>query len=150
MAAVCQGTKSKNDMIVEAVEQYKDMYVRAKTNFAKVISVMIGVNFIKCRSRLTHVRAFGSTLKGIIDRMRAAIIDEAVHRVALVDITTMAALLPLTEGVGVEEEGARRREILEVPQYLDDRTPQTGQVELPPAKVQDQGAIATTVRLPVR
>ncbi|KAH9979024.1 DNA topoisomerase [Lactifluus volemus] len=38
MAAVCQGTKSKNDMIVEAVEQYKDMYVRAKTNFAKVIS----------------------------------------------------------------------------------------------------------------
>ncbi|KAI0256361.1 DNA topoisomerase [Lactifluus subvellereus] len=38
MAAVCQGTKSKNDMIVEAVEQYKDMYVRAKSNFAKVIS----------------------------------------------------------------------------------------------------------------
>jgi DNA topoisomerase-3 len=47
MVAVCQGTKSKNDMIVEAVEQYKDMYVKAKMNFAKVISVIIGVNFIK-------------------------------------------------------------------------------------------------------
>ena len=39
MVAVCQGTKSKNDMIIEAVEQYKDMYVRARANFAKVISV---------------------------------------------------------------------------------------------------------------
>ncbi|KAI0295814.1 DNA topoisomerase [Multifurca ochricompacta] len=38
MVAVCQGTKTKNDMIVEAVEQYKDMYIKAKTNFAKVIS----------------------------------------------------------------------------------------------------------------
>lgn len=36
MIAVCQGTKSKNDMIVEAVEQYKDMFVRARANFAKV------------------------------------------------------------------------------------------------------------------
>jgi DNA topoisomerase-3 len=43
MVAVCQGTKSKNDMIVEAVEQYKDMYIRARTNFAKVISVMMNV-----------------------------------------------------------------------------------------------------------
>ncbi|KAH8979214.1 prokaryotic type I DNA topoisomerase [Lactarius akahatsu] len=39
MIAVCQGTKSKNDMIVEAVEQYKDMFVRARANFAKVTSV---------------------------------------------------------------------------------------------------------------
>ncbi|KAH8980237.1 DNA topoisomerase [Lactarius akahatsu] len=38
MIAVCQGTKSKNDMIVEAVEQYKDMFVRARANFAKVTS----------------------------------------------------------------------------------------------------------------
>ncbi|KAI9507464.1 DNA topoisomerase [Russula earlei] len=41
MVAVCQGTKSKNDMIIETVEQYKDMYVKAKANFARVISVMI-------------------------------------------------------------------------------------------------------------
>lgn len=47
MIAVCQGTKSKNDMIVEAVEQYKDMFVRARANFAKVISVMMNINSIK-------------------------------------------------------------------------------------------------------
>jgi DNA topoisomerase-3 len=41
MVAVCQGTKSKNDMIVEAVEQYKDMFVRAKANFEKVTSVLL-------------------------------------------------------------------------------------------------------------
>ncbi|KAI0302708.1 DNA topoisomerase [Russula brevipes] len=38
MIAVCRGTKSKNDMIVEAIEQYKDMYLKTKANFAKVIS----------------------------------------------------------------------------------------------------------------
>ena len=41
MVAVCQGTKSKNDMIVEAVEQYKDMFVRTRNNFAKVTSVIL-------------------------------------------------------------------------------------------------------------
>ena len=41
MIAVCQGAKSKNDMIVEAVEQYKDMFVRARANFDKVTSVLI-------------------------------------------------------------------------------------------------------------
>jgi DNA topoisomerase III len=44
MVAVCQGTKSKNDMIVEAVEQYKDMFLKARTNFDKVVTVMINVN----------------------------------------------------------------------------------------------------------
>jgi hypothetical protein len=44
MVAVCQGTKSKNDMIVEAVDQYKDMFLRARTNFDKVVTVMINVN----------------------------------------------------------------------------------------------------------
>lgn len=43
MVAVCQGNKSKNDMIIEAVEQYKDMYVRARANFTKVISVMMDI-----------------------------------------------------------------------------------------------------------
>jgi hypothetical protein len=30
-------------MIIEAVEQYKDMYVRARANFTKVISVMMDI-----------------------------------------------------------------------------------------------------------
>lgn len=46
MVAVCQGTKSKNDMIIEAVEQYKDMFVRARANFTKVISVMMDVSIV--------------------------------------------------------------------------------------------------------
>jgi DNA topoisomerase-3 len=47
MVAVCQGTKSKNDMIVEAVDQYKDMFIRARDNFDKVITVMINVNCVE-------------------------------------------------------------------------------------------------------
>jgi DNA topoisomerase-3 len=46
MIAVCRGTKSKNDMIVEAIEQYKDIYLKTKTNFAKVISVMMDISCI--------------------------------------------------------------------------------------------------------
>lgn len=151
MVAVCQGTKSKNDMIVEAVEQYKDMYVRAKMNFAKVISVMIGVNLIKRRLRLTHVRAFGSTSKEMVDRTRAEIIDGAAHREALEETTAMAAHLPLEETAGMEgmeEEDVRQREILGVPRHLDGRMPQAGQVELLLANLQDQSATATTVGLP--
>ncbi len=53
MIAVCQGAKSKNDMIVEAVEQYKDMFVRARANFDKVTSVMMNIGFTK------HQQQFG-------------------------------------------------------------------------------------------
>jgi DNA topoisomerase-3 len=47
MVAVCRGTKSKNDMIVEVVDQYKDMFLRARTDFDKVITVMINVNCLE-------------------------------------------------------------------------------------------------------
>ena len=39
MVQVCQGTKTKNDMVVEAVEQYKEMFVKAKRDFEKVVAV---------------------------------------------------------------------------------------------------------------
>lgn len=39
MVQICQGTKTKNEMLAESVEQYKDMFIRAKGEFAKVISV---------------------------------------------------------------------------------------------------------------
>jgi DNA topoisomerase III len=45
MVAVCQGTKSKEAMIAEVVFEYKDMFVRAKANFGKVISVMTDVSY---------------------------------------------------------------------------------------------------------
>ncbi|TFY76359.1 hypothetical protein EWM64_g7651 [Hericium alpestre] len=39
MVQVCQGTKTKADMLTEGVEQYKEMFVKAKRDFDKVISV---------------------------------------------------------------------------------------------------------------
>jgi hypothetical protein len=44
MIAVCQGTKSKNDMIAEGVDQYKDMFIKARANLDKVIAVMINIS----------------------------------------------------------------------------------------------------------
>jgi hypothetical protein len=52
--------------------------------------------------RLTHVRAFGSTSKAMVDRTRAEIIDGAVHLEAQEEITAMAAHLPLEETAGME------------------------------------------------
>lgn len=39
MVQVCQGEKSKNQMLMESIEQYREMYVIAKREFEKVISV---------------------------------------------------------------------------------------------------------------
>ncbi|VDC07578.1 unnamed protein product [Peniophora sp. CBMAI 1063] len=37
MVEVCEGTKTKHDMLNESIEQYQDMYVRAQANFARVV-----------------------------------------------------------------------------------------------------------------
>ena len=39
MVQVCEGSKTKDEMLVQSIEQYKDMYVMAKREFAKVIEV---------------------------------------------------------------------------------------------------------------
>jgi DNA topoisomerase-3 len=39
MVQVCEGIKTKNDMVIEAVEQYKDIFIKARRNFEKVVSV---------------------------------------------------------------------------------------------------------------
>ena len=39
MVQVCEGTRSKNDMLVQSLDQYKDMYVIVKREFEKVTSV---------------------------------------------------------------------------------------------------------------
>lgn len=39
MVQVCQGEKSKDQMLMESIEQYREMYVIAKREFEKVISV---------------------------------------------------------------------------------------------------------------
>lgn len=36
MVQVCQGTKTKNDMLVQALEQYKAMFIIAKREFNKI------------------------------------------------------------------------------------------------------------------
>lgn len=41
MVQVCEGAKTKQIMLEESIEQYKDMYIRARSDFAKVVSVSI-------------------------------------------------------------------------------------------------------------
>lgn len=39
MVRVCEGTKSKADMLTESIEQYREMFVLAKREFDKVVTV---------------------------------------------------------------------------------------------------------------
>lgn len=39
MVQVCEGIWSKNEMLDQSIEQYKDMYVIVRREFEKVISV---------------------------------------------------------------------------------------------------------------
>lgn len=41
MVQVCEGVKTKQIMLEESLEQYKDMYIRARSDFAKVVSVSV-------------------------------------------------------------------------------------------------------------
>jgi DNA topoisomerase III len=39
MVQVCEGQKTKAQVLAETVEQYKDIYIRAKAEFGKVLEV---------------------------------------------------------------------------------------------------------------
>lgn len=43
MVEVCERTKTKNDMLVQSIEQYKEVFVKARADFHKVINVSPGV-----------------------------------------------------------------------------------------------------------
>jgi DNA topoisomerase-3 len=39
MVEVCERTKTKNDMLIQAIEQYKEVFLKARRDFEKVITV---------------------------------------------------------------------------------------------------------------
>jgi DNA topoisomerase III len=41
MVQICEGTKTKHDMLAEGIEQYKDMFIRARGEFNKVVAVSL-------------------------------------------------------------------------------------------------------------
>jgi DNA topoisomerase III len=41
MVRVCQGTTTKHQMLAESIEQYKEVFVRARTQFEKVVAVRV-------------------------------------------------------------------------------------------------------------
>ena len=39
MVEVCEQTKTKNDMLAQSIDQYKEVYIKARREFDKVINV---------------------------------------------------------------------------------------------------------------
>ncbi|KAH8119439.1 prokaryotic type I DNA topoisomerase [Phellopilus nigrolimitatus] len=46
MLAVCERTRSKNDMLAQSIEQYKEVFVKARREFDKVVSVSLFICLI--------------------------------------------------------------------------------------------------------
>ena len=163
MVAVCQGTKSKNDMIVEAVEQYKDMFVRTRNNFAKVTSVILSHDTSTTKPiRLTlgpH-RVFANiSSEGMADRPEAEIITVLHHHqaemavlvaaaaaAAVVVVAETTALIMAAEMTGTAvlppepeekaEEAATRRETRGTLLHPNDVAPRPGHAALLPPRQQ--------------
>lgn len=41
MVNICEGTMTKNDMLVQSIEQYKEMYIRTRAEFERLVTVRI-------------------------------------------------------------------------------------------------------------
>ena len=175
MVAVCQGTKSKNDMIVEAVEQYKDMFVRTRNNFAKVTSVILSHDTSTTKPiRLTlgpH-RVFANiSSEGMADRPEAEIITVLHHQAEMAVLVAAAAaaaavaettaLIMAAEMTGTAvlppepeekaEEAATRRETRGTLLHPNDVAPRPGHADLlPPRQQQQQHRDRTQIVMTVR
>ena len=172
MVAVCQGTKSKNDMIVEAVEQYKDMFVRTRNNFAKVTSVILSHDTSTTKPiRLTlgpH-RVFANiSSEGMADRPEAEIITVLHHHQAemavlvaaaavVVVVAETTALIMAAEMTGTvdlppepeekAEEAATRRETRGTLLHPNDAVPRLGHAVLLPPRQQQQQQDRDRIRI---
>ena len=41
MVRVCEGTTTKHEMLAESIEQYKEVFVRARNQFETVVAVCV-------------------------------------------------------------------------------------------------------------
>lgn len=48
MVQICQGMKTKAEVLAENVELYKDMYIRTKRDFARIVQVWRCLFFMVC------------------------------------------------------------------------------------------------------
>ncbi|EIM82961.1 prokaryotic type I DNA topoisomerase [Stereum hirsutum FP-91666 SS1] len=62
LVQVCQGQKSKTDMLSESIEQYKEMYILAKRDFPKIMAVSVfschhrrGLTIFSCPSSVHDI-----------------------------------------------------------------------------------------------
>ena len=130
---------------------------------------------ITCRLGLTRLSAFGGTLKGKPDKMAVGSMGRAVRLLVVVVVVALhpaevagwqvrleagmagvvalaagmagTVALPLVEMTEAGEEGARPRGVPGMPQSLDGRTLQQGQIEPLLVRVHDEVLTVMTVRL---
>jgi hypothetical protein len=91
MLQVCEGRKTKNDMVEQAINQYKDIFIKAKNGFAKVVDVSYISNSQSTIILMNVIcRACGSGLMVLV--------------VVTVVVVVMAAAAAAAEGEGEGEE----------------------------------------------
>ncbi|EMD37681.1 hypothetical protein CERSUDRAFT_50044 [Gelatoporia subvermispora B] len=64
MVEICEGTKTKNDMLTESIEQYKDMFTRTQMEFARIVTVSVMPSMPKHVTLIDHDQCVGNRLQG--------------------------------------------------------------------------------------
>ena len=59
MVEVCEQTKTKNQMLDQSIEQYKEVYIKARREFDKVINVRLALIFLVSCADVRSVKSVG-------------------------------------------------------------------------------------------
>jgi DNA topoisomerase-3 len=62
---VCDGTKTKNDMLGQSIDQYKEMFITSRREFNKVISVRL---MSRCISARNHCNGLFQSVRRYLER----------------------------------------------------------------------------------
>jgi hypothetical protein len=116
MVQVCEGSKSKNDMLEEAIEQYKEIFIQAKRDFNKVVSVSAILPFLTLFVNwICHwvVRAYRDILKekiNMVETVEMVVVAEEAVVVAAAAAEEVARVVREAVGEGQLEAGVEGEE----------------------------------------
>ena len=99
MVQVCEGTKSKGVMLQEAIDQYKDIFMRARNGFNTVVAVSLG----RAGCNIAH-QYFSRAFKTGWNLPQARITEVVVRAVAVVEGQGEVGEVDQRVGLGWEEE----------------------------------------------
>lgn len=127
MVQVCNGAKTKSEMIDESVEQYKHVFVLARNNFNRIVEVFGYPTFVtnlRCTAYIVVPRAFDSICLAT-EPSKGTLSKASIYQMTTMEMLGVVAGGAEEEGEveveGMEEEGVQVPQEAVVAEQLDDK-----------------------------